>query len=230
MKKINIVIPSKTPLGVDVSSIGIWMSGGADSALLCYLLAEKIKTENIQVTIQPITIDYKRPFAFIALEVVDNIKKLLNVNDIFKEHIFYHPPDGHTWTPDQLKEQFHIRNYENFKDRKFQILYSGITTNPPREEQENFNYKVLDDVELKRSEHVKKETYRYFAKDDREFIEYKPFFEINKKGIAELYKEKNILESLFPLTRSCEDLKTVRGHCGKCWWCDERQWAFGRLE
>ena len=54
MKKINIVIPSKTPLGVDVSSIGIWMSGGADSALLCYLLAEKIKTDNKQVTIHNI--------------------------------------------------------------------------------------------------------------------------------------------------------------------------------
>jgi len=44
-----------------------------------------------------------------------------------------------------------------------------------------------------------------------------------------------LLETLFPVTRSCEWNEHVVGedpgmeHCGNCWWCHERKWAFGRL-
>ena len=46
-----------------------------------------------------------------------------------------------------------------------------------------------------------------------------------------------IVDELFPLTRSCESEEKGQQmldggpeeHCGKCWWCLERQWAFGRL-
>jgi tRNA(Ile)-lysidine synthase TilS/MesJ len=44
----NIDIPKHTPLGIPVKTIGVWMSGGADSALLCYLLAKQIKKDLIQ--------------------------------------------------------------------------------------------------------------------------------------------------------------------------------------
>ena len=60
-----------------------------------------------------------------------------------------------------------------------------------------------------------------------------PFFVINKKWEAEVYKDLNLLDTLFPLTRSCEGSDYETGnytfHCGKCWWCEERMWAFGRL-
>ena len=53
---------------------------------------------------------------------------------------------------------------------------------------------------------------------------------MDKKDIARLYEEEGILDDLFPLTRSCENDDTLDYHCGFCWWCDERKWAFnGRL-
>ena len=54
-----------------------------------------------------------------------------------------------------------------------------------------------------------------------------------------MYKEANLLDELYPITRSCEYdptsnyFKNIKnpgiGHCGKCWWCEERKWAFGTL-
>ena len=61
-----------------------------------------------------------------------------------------------------------------------------------------------------------------------------PFFDIDKKQLAELYNQYNITNTLFPLTYSCEGsaelTNTHTQHCEKCWWCEERYWAFGRYE
>jgi 7-cyano-7-deazaguanine synthase in queuosine biosynthesis len=222
-------IPSVTPLGKSVNTIGIWMSGGADSSLLCYLLAEKIKKEKLSIKILPITIDYKRPFAKIAVNVREKIEELLNAKDIFLKHIVYHPASNENWTHDELSRQFHLRNQENIVNNRFQILYSGITTNPPKEIQEKFHWGILEDVERKRGNTVDKETVRYFVRDEYEFFEIKPFFNMTKQDIARLYQDKKLLDNIFPLTRSCEKIGTVTGHCGKCWWCEERKWAFEKL-
>jgi hypothetical protein len=226
-------IPYQTPLGRKIHTIGVWVSGGADSALLCYLLAKKIKQESLSYKILPMTVDYKRPFQNIGGQIVNKIKSITSSENIFLEHISYTPNNNEDWYGDTLLKVFHDKNYENFKTDKIQILYSAITTNPPTDIQNNFTWGVLSEVETKRGENVQKEKIRYFIKEENntkyEFIEYKPFFDINKKKIAQLYRENNLTESLFPLTRSCEKLGTVIGHCGQCWWCEERLWAFGKL-
>jgi 7-cyano-7-deazaguanine synthase in queuosine biosynthesis len=229
----NIDIPSHTPLGVEISTVGVWLSGGADSALLCYLLAKKIMQENLPLQIQPITVDYKRPFKFIARDVQKKIEKLLSAESIFKEHLVYNPPSDTVWSPDELAKEFHRLNEKHIRENKFQVLFSGITTNPPVNIQENFKWGVLKDVEIKRGGSILKEKVRHFVKQEDkiyEFYEIKPFFDLTKKDIANIYQNLKITDQLFPVTRSCEDLKSVEGHCGVCWWCEERQWAFGRLQ
>ena len=51
---------------------------------------------------------------------------------------------------------------------------------------------------------------------------------------AKLYDENDLTHTMFPLTRSCEGSDYEAGnytwHCGKCWWCEERMWAFGFLD
>jgi hypothetical protein len=74
-----------------------------------------------------------------------------------------------------------------------------------------------------------------------------PFVHKDKRhGTAVMYEEMDILDELLPLTYSCEnekpeektklDMVEVSGitrqeysHCGKCWFCLERAYAFGRL-
>ena len=228
----KIEIPPTTPLGRTVNVIGIWMSGGADSSLLCYLLAKKIKEEKLPYKIQPLTVQ-KRPNILESIPVKDKIIELLEADYIFKNHIVYTAPtEG--WETEKYLSMFSAKNRENIKNNLFQVLLSGITTNPPIEVQEKFHWGILKDVESKRGLSVIKETVRYFVESDSEkdyeFLEIKPFFNIDKKKIAEMYNELGILETLFPLTRSCEDRTYLKGHCGKCWWCEERLWAFGKLE
>jgi 7-cyano-7-deazaguanine synthase in queuosine biosynthesis len=228
----NIDIPSHTPLGNEISTVGVWMSGGADSSLLCYLLAKKIIQEKLPIQIQPITVDYKRPFRFIAGDVRNKIEKLLSAETVFKEHLVYNPPNDTVWSREELANEFHKLNEKHVRENKFQVLYSGITTNPPVSVQEKFNWGVLEDVEVKRGDAVLKEKVRHFIKqEDRmyEFYEIKPFFDLTKKDIANIYLNLGIVDELFSVTRSCEDLNSVEGHCGVCWWCEERQWAFERL-
>lgn len=70
-----------------------------------------------------------------------------------------------------------------------------------------------------------------------------PFVHNDKRhGTAAMYKEMDIVDELLPLTYSCENekpeektkLDIVNGyqeysHCGQCWFCLERAYAFGRL-
>ena len=48
---------------------------------------------------------------------------------------------------------------------------------------------------------------------------------------AKIYQELDLMETLFPVTRSCEVTDKIEyyGHCGKCWWCEERHWGFGNV-
>ena len=232
----DIKIPNVTPLGVPIVTIGVWMSGGVDSTLMCYLLAKKIKEQNLPIKIQPVSVDNKRPFAYIAGTVRQKIIELLDCSDIFLEHLFYTPP-GETliWTQKEFKQEFLDRNYDNFKNDRMQALYTGTTLNPPQDIQTKFNYGILPDIEAVRGEGVPKIIEKYSVHEvegmTKEFIEIRPFLEINKQGIAQLYIDNNIMDSLFPLTRSCEDITpgVVHGPCGICWWCEERKWGFGTL-
>lgn len=227
----NLDIPLKTPGGRTVETIGIWMSGGADSSMLCYLLAKKIKEENLPIRIKPFTVQKKHGI-FEFFKVIDKIKELLDAEHIFTEDIVYTAPvEG--WRREDYKAIYAVKNRENILKGEFQILFSGITTNPPKTVQENFKWGVLEDCENIRAEGKEKEKVKYFTETyqsvEYEFFEIKPFFDINKKQVADLYKENNLLEELFPLTRSCESAYMDTGHCGECWWCEERKWAFDKL-
>ena len=59
-----------------------------------------------------------------------------------------------------------------------------------------------------------------------------PFKNIDKKGIAELYEMHGLVDTLYPITRTCEDYSNDPDdvqHCGECVWCQERLWGFGKL-
>ena len=57
----------------------------------------------------------------------------------------------------------------------------------------------------------------------------KSFRNINKREIKKIYEDLEVLKTLFPATFSCESTDNVKYHCGKCWWCQERHWAFEKL-
>ena len=225
----NLIIPTQSLTGRPVNTIGLWLSGGADSSLLCYMLVKKIKEQNLNVKIQPITIQ-KRPGVFESIPVRMCIEQLLDAGDIFKPHIVYTVDQ---WVDNDYHKTFAKINTDNIKKGLYQLIISGITKNPPIEEQLKFKSGIQDSVEEIRGENINKSIIYYKIFDDNghlyEELELYPFVNLNKKDIADLYKEYSLLDTLFPLTKSCENRELANGHCGYCWWCDERQWGFGRL-
>lgn len=206
-----------------VKNIGIWVSGGADSSILLYLLSKKIKDENLDVMIHPFSVRRGRPVNPIYAEnVIDFIVEKLNFENMNEIKIYY--PDKNDEYQREIKE-FRERDVENFNSNKIEIMYSGITSNPP----EN------DSTISKNKERSRDESSERLIEDKSSLAYYiNPFFKINKKNIAEIYEKFDLLNDLFPITRSCEgdkkDTRNYTTHCGKCWWCEERLWAFGRLK
>lgn len=59
---------------------------------------------------------------------------------------------------------------------------------------------------------------------------YQPFVNVDKKFVADIYRQHNLMYTLFPLTNSCVG-DTIRTNnftkeCMKCFWCFEKRWAF----
>ena len=205
---------------INVETIGIWMSGGADSSMLAYLLAKQIRDFDLNIKIQPLSVRRGRPNNPIyAGNVIDFIEEDLQIK--MNDHIIYYP-DINDKHQREIKE-FWDRDDENFREGLFQILYSGITCNPPKDDDTiPLNKERSRDEDADRPI-VSKNGIRYYIN---------PFFNINKKGLAKLYKEYGVLDTLFPKTFSCEgsveETKTHTQHCKRCWWCQERYWAFER--
>jgi len=220
---INLLIPKKSLLDNDISTLGIWLSGGADSSLLCYLLAKHIKENDLPYKIQTVTIP-KRSSDRYHLDVLKFIKKELDCADIFLD------PIVHVVPVEEYHDSFHKFVFQHITEKRFSFIYSGINQSPT-EEAFNDQWKKLPDIEKLRGEDVRKLLVLNFVIEIENNLyeagEIRPFFNKTKKDIANLYKEHNLINNLFPLTNSCVDVEYVNGHCGKCWFCKEREWAFG---
>jgi hypothetical protein len=196
-----------------VNRVGIRISGGADSAILAYMLAVYKRDYRPHLALHPITcINDQKPYQEIfAKRVLLKITELTGME--FDEH-FVENVNGDRYREDQGVFQENL-----YKEKKIDIHYMGETMNPPIEVEVDwkFNGGGRDNSRDEKSETLDSVVTR------------KPFRNLDKKGIAELYQYFNVLDTLFPLTRSCE-IHTLdfSKHCDHCWFCLERKWGFGR--
>lgn len=198
--------------------VGILCSGGADSSILLYLLA-KYTTEEIHVFTTATTAK-GRSNVIPSVNVVEKVMQLTG-NIKIVHHLRY------LETQNKKALVFPLEPY--FLNNSIHVLYSGETANPPADVLARFNGTQDADTIQRRDSNKVRSTYV-----EREFGRFcNPWLNIDKSKIAEIYKEYGLVDSLFPLTRSCEtldkELQAIQAHCGVCWWCEERQWAFSRL-
>ena len=191
------------------------LSGGADSALLFYLIGlndiEKIYPYFLHRTNKP---NFLEP----PLKIVNFMQGLMGskINDLEIIDITNREQDiTHT-------------NFEAFnhmqKKYNCDLFLTGSTANPP-----------LDVIDMLGLSHVyrvpERDTIREVIGVNHNRLYYRPFSNTNKKELAGLYKKLNLDNTLFPLTLSCTQTTTTE-HCKSkdCWWCQERYWAFNRYE
>lgn len=220
--------------------VGIGASGGADSAILLYILMTNVKEH---IHIYNMMAEWRRP----ALEkhfdsVVKTCSELSgNINyTVHKQYV----------EPDESAEYYINMLTESLDKKEIDIVYLGLTNFPPKSVWEQWPGQQPEWHNNFRSDEIEHPVFGFdipvsVAEDfktvpltidgnpiDKLSIDtraYIPLFNHNKKDIVRLYKTLNVEERLFPVSRSCEDDSHPNSHCGKCWWCNERLWAFGYL-
>ena len=210
---IDIANFGRAPWEEQIKNVGIRLSGGADSAILAYMLALYKRDYRPHINLRPITcVNPNKPYQEIfAKQVMAKITELTGVE--FDEHYI-----GYINGNDYREEQGEFsRNL--YTIHRLDVHYMGETMNPPLDAEDDWNFSGGGRDPARDGTG---ETYI-------PIVRYSPFRNLNKKAIAELYEHFGVLETLFPLTRSCE-IHTLdfSNHCEHCWFCLERKWGFGR--
>jgi|TARA_R110000803_G_scaffold140612_1_gene207149 hypothetical protein len=233
----NIEIPVLT------ENVIIRLSGGADSALLLYMICDEYEKAEKPLNIWPITVLHgvRNWQSYHAQQVIDWMTdKFPNVN--FMEHEVWRCDD-----PGGKPDSKNANNYVDYQEKLIDgvvsvvketcAVFNGVTANPPEDigqkhwgSSKVFGEKVWDVREKHRDWHLIAD--RKPVQDDvaRKLIHVNPFIQHHKGHVAELYYNYELVDTLLPITRSCEgwDYMTegFSKECGECWWCMERDWAF----
>ena len=227
------------PFDPSWKNIAVAVSGGADSALLAYMVCQKAKEHDVTIHI----INHVRCWKTKPWQQHDADKVygwLFQKFDhtTFKRHINFIAPEleygsaGPNLTDEYGKkvsgDNIQSRAYAEYICHKHDVdaFYNGVTRNPRLA---MFNGMLERDIE---------------PTEDNTHLEYMihmdmvvshPFRFVDKAWIMLQYKELDIMD-LFDLTRSCEgiiegtDYTTYKKGqyvpvCGECFWCKERAWA-----
>ena len=218
-------------LNPDWKRIGISLSGGADSALLAYLICKTVSpTTEIHFNTQ-IRLWKTRPW---AEHVADNVVAWFKDN--FDHKFYVHknlvPPELEEPTEYLIKDEYGkmkpgnriiLRSHNEYIAHKYNLdaLYAGVNMNPDVD----FPGKVAE----RDHGHIAP----HFVHNGVDICH--PFVYTKKNWIIRQYY-KNDIEQLLNITRSCEgefeglDYTTYKPGmvvpiCGECFWCKERQWG-----
>ena len=176
------ILINDIPIEIPEGPIGIKCSGGADSSLLLYILMSHVKS--------PVHIfsgafkTKNRAVINTTPAVIDKCIELTGNTNIFQHIVF-----------SEKEEQKAINDMAAAfieKDR-IKFIYSGMTSYPPDHVTETFLNKIGNvKTYNERNPNV--------VKSLTEYILYRPFANIDKQKIKEMYVNLGILETLFQLT------------------------------
>lgn len=229
------------PFDENWSRIAISLSGGADSALLAYILCKLALQLNPKISIHIIShirCWKTKPWQeYDSLRVYNYLSQKFNLFNWYRHTNFIAPDLEYGVTGPSLTDEYNkkvsgdniqIRAYSEYICTKYKInaYYNGVTRNPKKE----FAGKMTErDIDLNDdNQHL-----RIMKHMDVYAIH--PFRFVDKSWVMTQYKEFGISD-LLDLTRSCEGefsnitYKNYRSGqyvptCGECFWCQERNWA-----
>lgn len=237
MVKLNYKNISEIEIGIyEDGPIGVGVSCGADSGLLLYVLMSTVK-EHIHIYNM---MGKKRRHALESHfhDVVEKCSQLTgNTNYTIHKNI----------VEDTSVEYIMKMITKALDSREIDLAYLGVTKFPPKtvykswDEQQPVWHNELRSDEIIHPVFgltipnvltdlspltIDRQPTDSLVLDKRTYI---PWINHNKKDIALMYESLQLLDTLFPVTRSCENDNHPGSHCGSCWWCNERLWAFNKL-
>lgn len=232
--------------------IAISVSGGADSAMLAYILCNLIVKNNLKIQVHIISnirMWKTRPWQrWNALEVYHDLHIRFPTIEFIRHENFIAPDIEYGNIGPIIRDEYgHMKSGDQIATRSYaeyvcfsqhiDAWFAGITKNP-----------LLDSITLKpddRNDNLNKDNLHLLV-DYRDGVYVcHPFRFTAKDWIIRQYKNFNLLD-LLNKTRSCEGDTTAypevfkelnyrtyqQGQhvptCGKCFWCQERNWALSQ--
>jgi len=234
------------PFDSNWRNVAIAVSGGADSALLAYMVCELAKQQDHNVTVHIINhVRCWKTKPWQQDNADDVYSWLLHrfYRTTFKRHTNFIAPDleyGNVG-PNLIDEygkhvsgdNIQSRAYAEYICHKYNVdaFYNGVTRNP-----QSTAFKGMLERDIEPTEDNKHLEYMIHM----DMVVSHPFRFVDKAWIVLQYKELGIMD-LFNLTRSCEGVandinyKTYKKGqyvplCEECFWCKERKWAISKCQ
>lgn len=223
--------------------IAVRLSGGPDSALIYYAVCNYYKHDQ-DVKIYPYTMSSPlRPHSIKkAKDVVYFVTSLTGKAPEKHYHLHYlnHNADNDSKTnQDEYTLGQDILEQSLHSEVKIDIRYTGLSMNCP----ENEIVKYVDSLPWNRA--IKYNGTVDTRAHDRDtlfesriymigtYYSFSPLTNVDKREVKKLYDHFNLTKTLYPLTWSCEspiqNQQENPKHCGTCYFCLEREFAFGKL-
>lgn len=230
-------------------NIGIKLSGGADSAVIYYAVCDYYK-DKPDIKIYPMTMytDLKSWYPVGAKKIIEKVSELTGVVPV--EHYITYAP-GHVSNKDAEPYNTGQEEMTNTAIEKFSldVVYSGLTKNPPVEKMISFFKEKHTEFNLDLERLLEYIDTRDQGRDidtdplESVFVQHRftkpvrrvrPFINSDKKSTYDAYLHYKVLDTLYPITYSCEIPPKVPNttefeHCGHCFFCLERWYGFGRI-
>ena len=234
----------------DWKNIAVKVSGGADSAIMWYAACDYYKNKDVNLYALTLDTQYKPWYSTGAKRVIEKVKELTGVEPT--EHLIYYSSkhinkETANW---YIEEQKNMIRYW-YPRYRFNVLYNCVTSNPPEEDMINEVKKYIPDenkfkVAKKyiegRDKNRDVESNKYRTQIESPFpmfVNIRPFVHEDKKLTRQVYDYYGVADTLFPVTYSCETIQREHlynpkeemdfDHCGYCFFCCERYYAFGKL-
>lgn len=211
MKTYNIT--DTVEFNVYPGELGVCVSGGADSALMLYFLLKYAEQPLHVFSVASQEKLLRNTHA--AVNVISKCTELTQ-NYNLTHHIAY--------VTAQTKQNLFLVPMQFLENKQVSTVYTGVTKNPPFAVTDTFVLETLEN-------HERDPTVIRLPKQGDWYM---PWTNLNKQDLCVIYQQYGLMDTLFTVTRSCEWINhdwddPGDGHCGKCWWCEERLWGFGRL-
>lgn len=222
-------------------NIAVRLSGGPDSAIIYYALCNFYK-DDLTVNIFPMTVSTPlRPHSTQkAKDVIDIVAKLTGRLPTYHYAVFH---NAHNRNNDPAINSIEYSKSQEelestvFKTEHIDARYAGLSVNCPADEMAA----MVEQLDNKAA-CVKSIAARDISRDVPvadtvtklyDITMYLPFATYDKRTVYQLYKHYELLDTLYPYTWSCEDDMQYQTdnptHCGTCYFCLERIYAFGKL-
>lgn len=211
------------------------LSGGADSSIVYYAMCDLFKhRDDVKIVVVTLDTDYKNQYIASAKRIIQIVGDLTGKYPI--DHMTStvpHSSENYTRGQDKLVKRAR---------KKYQItrMYSGLTRNPPVDAMKSFfdlNHAKFN-INLKLAyenidgrDKTRDNAFKMPSSFDVSGI---VFRHGDKTLVADAYNYYNMMDVLYPYTFSCESPpfkfeNDMPIHCGHCFFCLERWYAFGRI-